>query len=78
MKRNIFCHFMKNFHERLDFPPYPGSIGKKIYKNISKKAWEIWKNHQTILINEKQLNMLNKKDRKTIEIEMINFLFKNK
>ncbi|XBC44337.1 MAG: oxidative damage protection protein [Buchnera aphidicola (Schlechtendalia peitan)] len=77
MNTKIFCYFLKKYTEKLDQPPYPGEIGKKIYKTISKKAWNQWMSKQTKIINEKKLNMLDINDRKILENHMVNFLFKN-
>lgn len=76
MNRIIFCTFLKKKSEGQDFQSYPGEIGQKIYNQISKKAWEEWIKKQTVLINEKNLNMFNIEDRKEIEKHMILFLFK--
>lgn len=76
MNRIVHCLFLNKKSEGLDFQCYPGSLGKMIYKNISKIAWEQWKKKQTILINEKKLNMLNKSDQIFLERKMIDFLFK--
>lgn len=35
--------------------PYPGELGKRIYENVSKEAWQEWLRHQTMLINEYRL-----------------------
>lgn len=75
MKREIYCSFFKKKMIGLNFKTYPGKLGEKIYKNISQKAWKKWINTQTILINEKKLNMLKIKDQKKLEKKMINFLF---
>ncbi|WAI18313.1 MAG: oxidative damage protection protein [Buchnera aphidicola (Acyrthosiphon caraganae)] len=75
MKRIIFCTFLKKQSEGQDFQFYPGELGEKIYNQISKKAWEKWIVKQTILINEKKLNMFNLEDRKKIEEHMKLFLF---
>lgn len=76
MTRIIYCLFLKKYDEGLDFQCYPGKLGKIIYENISKKAWEQWKKQQTILINENKLNMLKTHDQKTLEVKMQSFLFK--
>lgn len=76
MCRIIFCTFLKEKSEGQDFQIYPGALGKKIYNEISKKAWKKWIIQQTKLINENKLNMLNPKDRKKIEQHMKLFLFK--
>lgn len=60
---------------RRDFQLYPGDVGKRIYNEISKEAWGEWMKKQTMLINEKKLNMMNVDDRKLLEEEMIKFLF---
>ncbi|QCI20674.1 oxidative damage protection protein [Buchnera aphidicola (Brachycaudus cardui)] len=76
MRRIIFCTFLKEKSEGQDFQIYPGQLGKKIYNEISKKAWKTWIIQQTILINEQKLNMFNLEDRKKIEKHMKLFLFK--
>ena len=61
--------------EGLNFPPYPGDLGKRIYESISKEAWEGWVGHQTMLINEYRLTPVDPKNRKFLEEEMEKFLF---
>ena len=48
--------------------------GEKIFNEVSKKAWEEWQAHQTMLINERRLNMMDPEDRKFIQQEMDKFL----
>jgi Fe-S cluster biosynthesis and repair protein YggX len=61
--------------EGLDFSPYPGALGQKIYEQISKEAWQMWLNHQTMLINEYRLNLAEADARKFLAQEMEKFLF---
>jgi Fe-S cluster biosynthesis and repair protein YggX len=75
MNRKIYCLKLKKEAETLDFQPYPGELGKKIYENISKEAWQLWLNHQTMLINEYRLSMLDPKARQFLATEMEKFLF---
>ncbi len=75
MSRTIFCSKLQKEAEGLDFPPYPGELGQKIYNQISKPAWQAWLSHQTMLINEYRLNMLDPKAREFLTIEMKKFLF---
>lgn len=75
MSRTIFCTFLQRDAEGQDFQLYPGEVGKRIYNEISKEAWAEWMKKQTMLINEKKLNMMNVDDRKLLETEMIKFLF---
>lgn len=75
MSRTVFCTRLKKDAEGLDFQLYPGDLGKRIFDNISKAAWAEWQSKQTMLINEKKLNMMNVDHRKLLETEMVNFLF---
>ncbi|NIG87579.1 oxidative damage protection protein [Serratia symbiotica] len=75
MSRTIFCTFLQRDAEGQDFQLYPGDVGKRIFDEISKEAWGEWMKKQTMLINEKKLNMMNLDDRKLLEQEMIKFLF---
>ncbi|GEA52447.1 MULTISPECIES: oxidative damage protection protein [Vibrio] len=78
MSRTVFCEHLKKDAEGLDFQLYPGELGKRIFDGISKEAWGMWQSKQTMLINEKKLNMMDPEHRKLLETEMVNFLFEGK
>ncbi len=73
MSRTVFCRKLKQDLPGLDKPPYPGPKGQDIFENISKQAWQEWQQHQTMLINEKQLSMVDPSARKFIQQEMEKF-----
>lgn len=75
MARTVQCVKLGEEAEGLDFAPYPGDLGKRIYENVSKKGWESWVNHQTMLINEYRLTPVDPKARKFLEEEMEKFFF---
>lgn len=75
MTRSVKCLKLGVEEAALDFPPYPGELGQKIFNHISKKAWTLWLGHQTMLINEYRLNMLDEKARIFLKDEMEKFLF---
>ena len=75
MSRTVNCVKLGKEAEGLDFPPYPGELGKKIWENVSKEAWQMWLDHQTMVINEYRLNPLDPEARKFIQREMENFFF---
>jgi Fe-S cluster biosynthesis and repair protein YggX len=75
MPRTVYCEKLKVEAEGLNFAPYPGELGKRIYEHISKQAWAQWLAHQTMLINENRLSPLDPKARKYLEGEMGKFLF---
>ena len=75
MSRTVFCQYEQRDAEGLDFVPYPGELGQRIFSNIGKQAWAAWLAHQTMLINENRLSPLNPQHRVFLEGEMLNFLF---
>ena len=75
MARMVNCIKLDKEAEGLDFQPYPGELGKKVFENVSKEAWDSWLSHQTMLINEYRLNPLDPKSRKMIEQEMQKFFW---
>lgn len=58
MARMVFCKKYQRELEGLDMPPMPGAKGQELFDNVSKQAWQEWLAHQTLLINEKHLNMM--------------------
>ncbi|XPE40034.1 oxidative damage protection protein [Shigella flexneri] len=77
MSRTIFV-LSCNAKQKARIFSCTGKVGKRIYNEISKEAWAQWQHKQTMLINEKKLNMMNVEHRKLLEQEMINFLFEGK
>lgn len=76
MARTVMCAYLGREAEGLAVPTYPGELGKRIYMNISKEAWQSWLKHQTMLINEYRLSPIEPKARKFLEEEMDKFLFR--
>ena len=75
MSRHVFCQKQQHDDEGLPFIPWPGPLGKRIYENIGRTAWQQWLAHQTLLINENRLSPLDPAHRARIEAEMEKFLF---
>ena len=75
MARKVNCVLLKREAEGLDYLPYPGELGKRIYASISKEAWARWVAHQTMLINENRLTPMEPKARAFLVAEMEKFLF---
>ncbi|MCC5857258.1 MAG: oxidative damage protection protein [Ectothiorhodospiraceae bacterium] len=75
MARMVQCVKLGEELEGLDRPTYPGELGKRIYENVSKQAWQQWLAHQTMLINEYRLSPVDPKARKFLETEMEKFFF---
>jgi Fe-S cluster biosynthesis and repair protein YggX len=75
MTRTVQCVKLGREAEGLERPTYPGELGKRIYENVSKEAWQGWLRHQTMLINEYRLTPVDPKARKFLEEEMEKFFF---
>lgn len=70
MTRTVKCIKLGYEAEGLDFQPYPGELGKRIFEHISKKAWHEWIELQTMLINENRLNLSDNKARQYLAEQM--------
>jgi Fe-S cluster biosynthesis and repair protein YggX len=75
MTRTVHCAKLGREAEGLERPPYPGELGRKIFENVSKEAWQMWLKQQTMLINEYRLSVVDPKARAQLEAEMQKFLF---
>ena len=61
--------------EGLDYIPYPGPLGQRIYENVSKEGWQRWVRHQTMLRNEYRLTPIDPTARQCMVTEMEKFFF---
>ncbi|MDQ7014878.1 MAG: oxidative damage protection protein [Gammaproteobacteria bacterium] len=75
MTRMVHCVKLDKEAEGLERLTYPGDLGKRIFDNVSKEAWQQWMKQQTILINEYRLSVVDPKARKFLEEEMDKFFF---
>ena len=74
MSRTIHCRKYAQDLEGLEAPPIPGPKGQEIYDTVSKKAWGEWQTIQTMLINERELNMRDPAARTYLLDQMERFL----
>ena len=75
MSRTVNCVKTGVETEGLDFAPWPGELGKRVFETVGKAAWADWLAHQTMLINENRLSPLDPKHRAYLQEEMQKFLF---
>ena len=75
MARTVFCSYLKKEAPGLAFAPYPGELGKRIYDTISQEAFDQWKRHQTMLVNENRLYLADARARQYLARQMEQFLF---
>ena len=75
MARMVKCVKLGREAEGMDFPSYPGELGKRIWENVSKEAWQQWIKHQTMLINETRLNLADSAARKYLAEQLEKHFF---
>ena len=75
MARMVNCIKLGKEGEGMDYAPYPGELGKRIWEGISKEAWALWLKHQTMLINENRLSGADARARKYLIEQAEKFLF---
>lgn len=75
MTRIVQCILLKKEAEGLDFSPYPGELGKRIFDQVSKEAWQQWLRHQTMLVNENRLNLADQRARQYLARQMERYFF---
>lgn len=71
--RTIFCRKLQQELPGLERAPFPGPRGEDIYQHISAEAWQQWLQHQTRLVNEKRLNMMEASSRSYLQEQMQRF-----
>ncbi len=71
----VFCAKLNKPLPGLAKPPYPGPLGARIQAEISGEAWQMWLAHQTTLINEYRLNLMDATARDFLRTEMEKFFF---
>ncbi|MGY8866843.1 MAG: oxidative damage protection protein [Methylophagaceae bacterium] len=75
MTNLVHCVKLGKEAEGMDFPPYPGDLGKRIYESVSKEAWQMWLSQQTMLINENRLSLADSKSQQFLKEELEKFFF---
>ncbi|MBV2234805.1 MAG: oxidative damage protection protein [Sterolibacterium sp.] len=75
MTRMVNCIKLGREAAGLDFPPVPGELGKRIYENVSKEAWQQWIKLQTMLINENRLSLVDANARKYLAEQLEKHFF---
>lgn len=75
MAKQIRCVKLNQEAEGLNAPPFPGPLGEKIFNQVSKEAWKMWLAHQTMLINEYRLSLMDLKARQFLQEEMQKYFF---
>ena len=71
----VYCVKLNKELEALERAPYPGELGNKILDSVSKDAWQMWLDHQTMLINENNLNLFEESSQSYLKEQMEKYFF---
>jgi len=75
MSRKVSCVKLNKEAEGLQFPPFPGALGKRIFENVSQEAWQGWLEHQKMLVNENRLSLADPAARKYLMEQTEKYFF---
>lgn len=75
MTKTITCIKLGSDQEAMDFPPFPGELGERIFQNVSKRAWQSWLEQQKMLVNENRLNLADPEARRYLKEQTENYFF---
>ena len=75
MSEKIQCVVLNRLAEPLGTAPWPGDLGQRILREVSREGWQQWLSRQTMLINEQRLSPINPEHRAYLEAQMTACLF---
>ena len=75
MSDEIQCVVLNRPAESMARAPWPGELGQRILREVSKEGWQQRLSRQTMLINEQRLSPINPEHRAYLEAQMTAFLF---
>ena len=75
MTRMVHCIKLQREAEGLDRAPLAGELGKRLFESVSKEAWQSWREHSKMLVNEYRLDMTHPAHQKTWFAECEKYFF---
>ena len=73
--RLVRCVKLQKELPALDEPPWPGELGRRIFENVSREAWQLWEERMTMILNEYRLMPWQKEAQKLVAAQMEEFFF---
>lgn len=75
MARTVKCVKLGRELPGLEKPPFPGELGDRIFENVSAEAWQMWLEHQVLLINHYGLVLADPRARQFLMEQLEEFFF---
>ncbi|MCC7177667.1 MAG: oxidative damage protection protein [Acidobacteria bacterium] len=73
--RKVFCVKFQKEMPGLDYAPWPGELGQRIYENVSAQAWRLWEDRQKMILNEYRLMPWQKEAQELIRTQLEEYFF---
>ncbi len=74
-ERTVHCAKLHQDLPGLDEAPFDHPLGERVYNEVSQQAWEMWKEHLKMIINEFRLNPATMEAQEMILKQMEAFFF---
>ena len=71
----VHCAMLDEELPALEKPPFPGSLGERVYEEISGYAYGQWNERATLLINHYGLNLADPRSQEFLFQQMEEFFF---
>ncbi|MCC7032608.1 MAG: oxidative damage protection protein [Acidobacteria bacterium] len=73
--RKVFCVKFQKEMPGLDYAPWPGELGQRIYEHVSAQAWKLWEDRQKMILNEYRLMPWQKEAQELIRTQLEEYFF---
>jgi len=74
-QRMVKCVKLQKELPGLEKAPWPGELGQRIFESVSVEAWDLWKEHAKMVLNEYRLAPWTKEGQEIIQEQLEKFFF---
>ena len=74
-KHTVVCVKFQKEMPGLDEPPFENELGQRIYEKVSRDAWDLWKEHLKMIMNEYRLNLATAEAQQIVLQQMEEYFF---
>ena len=75
MPQMVNCVKFRKQMPGLEQAPFGGDLGQRIFQNVSQEAWDLWKEHLKMIINEYRLNLADPQAQEMVAHQMEEYFF---
>ena len=74
-ERTVKCVKLGRELPGLERPPFSSALGQRIYENVSKQAWDMFREHLKMIINEYRLVLGTEESNRIVQEQMEQYFF---